>query len=219
MSVWATPTRLRRIPRRVVVSTRVARAHWRNARQRCPTTSARTAAWSSVCWRFRVSASASPLFPARQIEARHVVRKALEIQLLRKCDIADVAEQRYEIDTFGGEADRLAEGLATLFRIDAGPGLFQQLLHIGIARVVVYPAAEPIGHERRGIVDRIAAPTARIQRRLARFRQLDGGADLQLLDPHVDADGLEIVLHGSAALRCCIGHEFGIEAVGIAGLG
>src|ERR1700692_3024237 len=158
MSVWATPTRIRRISRRVVVSTRVARAHWRNARQRCPTTSARTAAWSSVCWRFRVSASASPLFPARQIEARAGVRKALEIQLLRKCDIADVAEQRHEIDAFGGEVDRLAKGLAAHFRIDAGACLLQQLLHIGIARVIVQSAAKPIGHERRGLVDGIPAP-------------------------------------------------------------
>src|SRR6202043_2719094 len=69
-----------------------------------------------------------------------------------------------------------------------------------------------------GIVDGIAAPTSRIQRRLACFRQLDGGADLELLDAQVDADGLEIVLYGGADLRCRIRHELGIEAVGITGL-
>src|ERR1700737_1919506 len=53
MSVWATSTRIPRISRRAVVFTRAARAHSRNAQERCPTTSTTMAVWSSVCWRFR----------------------------------------------------------------------------------------------------------------------------------------------------------------------
>src|ERR1700722_5798384 len=151
MLAWATAIPIPPISRPDAVSTRAARTPSRNARPRCPTTfTARMAVWSNVCWRSShelvAGRSVSPSLPAGQIKARHIVRKALEIQLLRKRDIAHVAEHRDEIDAFGGKADRFAIGLAAPLRIGIGAGLLQQILHVGVARVVVQSPAEPIGH-------------------------------------------------------------------------
>src|SRR5258708_8703726 len=85
-------------------------------------------------------------------------------------------------------------------------------------RVIVQSAAEPVGHERRDIIDGITAPTPRIQRRLAWFSELDRSADLELLDAQVDADRLEIVLQGRTKLRWGVGYDVGVKAIGITGL-
>src|SRR5262245_45449462 len=82
-----------------------------------------------------VTAAAAGLLPGRQIEARQVVREALEVELLRERDVAHVAEQRDEVDALGGKPDRIAEGLLAHFRIDARAGLVQKLLDVRIARV------------------------------------------------------------------------------------
>src|SRR4051794_31820284 len=82
------------------------------------------------------------LFPARQVEARQLVRIGLEVQLAGEAVGRDISMQRQPEGVLRCPLDGGAVGLLARFRIGAAAAFQHQLLHLRITDEVVVPATE-----------------------------------------------------------------------------